>query len=78
MRNALHILIGFIFGILVSFANLNLLSQFIVGTITLFIIASGWEMNQVYLTQRDSTFDWWDIVRAEVGFVIALIITTIW
>ena len=74
MRNALHIIIGFIFGFLFSFADLSLLAKLAVGMTAAFLIAMGWEMNQVYLTQRDSTFDVWDIVRAEIGFIIGLII----
>jgi len=74
MRNFYHILIGFIFGFLFSFADLSLLAKLTVGMTAVFLIAMGWEMNQVYLTQKDSTFDIWDIVRAEVGFVIGLIL----
>jgi VanZ family protein len=73
-RNALHVIIGFIFGFLFSFADLTFLPKLALGMTAVFLIAMGWEMNQVYLTQRDSTFDIWDIIRAKVGFVIALII----
>jgi VanZ family protein len=74
MRNFYHILIGFIFGFLFCFANLTFLPKLALGMTAVFLIAMGWEMNQVYLTQRDSTFDIWDIVRAEIGFIIGLII----
>jgi VanZ family protein len=73
-RNALHVIIGFIFGFLFSFANLNFLPKLALGMTAVFLIAMGWEMNQVYLTQNEKTFDIWDIVRAEIGFIIGLII----
>jgi hypothetical protein len=73
-RNALHIIIGFIFGFVFSFADLTFLPKLALGMTALFLLSFGWEMNQVYLTQNEKTFDIWDIVRAEVGFVIALII----
>jgi VanZ family protein len=73
-RNVLHILVGLFFGFLFSFANLTFFPKLALGMTAVFIIATGWEMNQVYLTQRDSTFDIWDIVRAEVGFIIGLIL----
>ena len=74
MRNFYHILIGFIFGFAFSFADLSLLAKLAVGNGTVFLLGVLWERNQVYLTQNENTFDWWDIVRAEVGFLIGLII----
>jgi VanZ family protein len=74
MRNFYHILIGFIFGFVFSFADLTFLPKLALGMTAVFLIAMGWEMNQVYLTQSDSTFDIWDIVRAEIGFIIGLLI----
>jgi VanZ family protein len=73
-RNALHILICFIFGFAFSFADLSLWAKLAVGNVTVFILGVLWERNQVYLTQNENTFDWWDIVRNNAGFIIGLLV----
>ena len=78
MRNTLHILIGFIFGILFSFADLTFLPKLSMGIIVVLILGYIWEENQVYQTQNRDNFDWWDIVRAELGFLIGLLIFHLW
>ena len=73
-RNALHVIIGFIFGFLFSFADLSLWAKLAVGNVTVFLLGVLWEINQVYESQNEKNFDWWDIVRNNAGFTIGLIL----
>lgn len=77
-RNAIHVIVGLIIALLLSLASLNFFPKLSIGMITVFILGYGWEENQVYLTQNRDTFDWWDIVRAELGFLIGLLIFHLW
>jgi hypothetical protein len=73
-RNAIHVIVGLLIALLLSFASLNFFPKLSIGIITVFILGYIWEENQVYITQNRDNFDWWDIVRAEIGFIIGLII----